>query len=138
MTTLGLPNYSINKYEQNCVIDKVVWQLYVMIFVRSFPFEFYSVVFAFLHVAVKVFVQFLWPWEFGFRCSFPFISVTLLLRQYQFSFIPYRSTPEHILGLQYCCFCAVILSNFSTFIMSDCDRTEFLLFFNFKNITVLQ
>lgn len=73
-----------------------------------------------------------------FCSSFPFESVTLFLRQYQFNFIPGRSTPKRITGIQYCCFCAVNLSSFSTLVMSDSDRTEFLLFFNFKNITVLQ
>lgn len=117
-------------------MDKVIWQLYVMISVRSFPFEFTQWSLPFFMQQERFLFNSSGP-EY-FCSSFPFESVTLFLRQYQFNFIPGRSTPKCITGIQYCCFCAVNLSSFGTLVMSDSDRTEFLLFFNFKNITVLQ
>lgn len=117
-------------------MDKVFWQLYVMISVRSFPFEFTQWSLPFFMQQERFLFNSSGP-EY-FCSSFPFESVTLFLRQYQFNFIPGRSTPKRITGIQYCCFCTVNLSSFSTLVMSDSDRTEFLLFFNFKNITVLQ
>lgn len=54
MTRLVLPNYNINKHEQNSVTNEVFWQLYVTIPVRAFSFEFSKVVLTLLQVAVEI------------------------------------------------------------------------------------